>query len=440
MKKMYKVLATATILAIAAVPMAASAKDYTQPTSTLPNLVVCPIEKYEDTNQNDPQNQQNQQGQQGLHGQDGLHSNAKDVLGTMGQITNFTNNEQGKYVTVVGRGLTDNSQSSIILAITKDTKIVDAKGKNVDLQSVIDGHKVVKAFYGPMMTKSLPPRGTALTLVVHDQSFTGVQGKVSEVRENGIVVKGTNLYTSNEETVVLHFAKKAEIVDQHGKKIKAKDIQAGMSIRAFYGPAVTMSIPPQSTTNYVIVNVDEVNVPEQVLGTDGFITKVSNDQIFVVGGPLAGGGQEQIILHVDEKTQIVDPEGKALTKDALKEDVRVEATYGPMMAMSFPAQTHAEKIIVKAASPKVEGTIMRDGTSENRVYVNVGSDDSKNNDIILNITKDTKIVNIRGGEVKLTAGMDIVAYHSSVMTASLPGITNAEVIVVTSTEHVVTPR
>jgi len=209
-----------------------------------------------------------------------------------------------------------------------------------------------------------------------------------------------------------------------------------MNIRAFYGPAVTMSIPPQSTANYVIVNVEE-DASEQVVGTDGFINKVSNDQLFVVGGPLAGGGQEQIILNIDEKTQIVDQEGKALTKDALKEGVRVEATYGPVMALSFPSQTHADKIIVKAASPKVEGTIMRDGTSEDRVYVNVGSDESTTNDVILKINKDTKIVNTLGGEAKLMPGMTVTAYHSPIMTASLPGMTSAEVIVITSQPVVV---
>lgn len=436
MNKMYKVLATATILAMAAVPLAASAKDYTKPTTSVPNSVVSPVNKDKGTNQSNQQMKQYQNGQKGLHDHGGMHGNAKDVLGTMGQITNFTNNEQGKNVTVVGRGLTPNSQSSIILSITKDTKIVDTKGKKVDLKSVVDGHKTVKAFYGPVMTKSLPPRGTALTLVVQDQSYTAVQGKVTEVQDNGIVVKGTNLYTSNEETIVLHMAKKAEIVDQHGNKIKLNDIKEGMNIRAFYGPAVTMSIPPQSTANYVIVNVEE-DASEQVVGTDGFINKVSNDQLFVVGGPLAGGGQEQIILNIDEKTQIVDQEGKALTKDALKEGVRVEATYGPVMALSFPSQTHADKIIVKAASPKVEGTIMRDGTSDDRVYVNVGSDESTTNDVILKITKDTKIVNTLGGEAKLMPGMTVTAYHSPIMTASLPGMTSAEVIVITSQPVVV---
>ncbi|HEY2494426.1 MAG TPA: peptidase [Paenibacillus sp.] len=411
MKKMYKVLATTTILAMAAMPIAASAQ----------KVPPAPIHD----------------------GQGSIQNQAKVVPGTIGQITDSVNNKTGKFVTVTGRGLTTTDQSEIVLSITKNTKIIDSKGKKVSLKTIIDEQKVVKAFYGPQITKSLPARGTALTLVVQDQSFTAINGTVTEVNDSGIVVKGENIYSGFEDTIVLHFADKAQILGLDGKAIEASEIQVGMSVKAFYGPAVTMSLPPQSTTNYVVVDTTvEEAVQEQAPGTDGIITNVTDSKITVIGSPMEKGGVGHVILSVDKDTQIVNQDGNPLTLDALKADVRVEAYYGEVMTMIYPAQTHADKIVVKATETnKVEGTIVAsDRTTEGQVYVNVGSDKSTDNDVILNISKDTKVIPLLSGGTELKAGMKIVAYHSSIMTRSLPGMTNAEIVIVTSDDNAVAPK
>jgi len=408
--KMYKVLTTASILAMVSIPMAVSAQDV--PTATSNN------------------------------GQGIIQNAVKVVPGTMGQITDFVNDKTGKFITVTGRGLNAADQSAIILSITKDTKIVDSKGNKVALKTIIDEQKVVKAFYGPNITKSLPAIGTALTLVVQNESFTAVDGKVTEVTDTGIVVTGKNIYTKFEDTIVLHFADKATIMGQDGKSIKASEIKKGMSVKAFYGPAVTMSLPPQSTTNYVVVDTTvEESVQEQVPGTNGIITNVANNKITVMGSPMKDGGMNYVILSVDKDTKIINQDGNPLTLDELKADVLVDAYYSGPMAMSYPGQTHADKIVVKATETiKIEGTIVAsDRATEGQVYVNVGSDTTINNDVILNITKDTKVISAIGGEDKLKAGMKIVAYHSPIMTRSLPGITNAEIVIVTS-DNIVSPK
>ena len=409
-KNMFKVLTTATILAMAVMPLAASAQD-----TSVSNK----------------------------DGQELIQKQERVLLGTMGQITDFVNDKTGKFITVTGRGLATTDQSEIVLSITKDTKIVDAKGKIVPLKTIIDEQKVVKAFYGPVLTKSIPARGTALTLVVQDESFTGINGTVTEITESGIVVTGENIYSSFEDTIVLHFGDKVQIIDQNGKVIKASEIEKGMSVKALYGPAVTMSLPPQSTTNYVVVNTTiEESVQETKPGTDGIITNVVDNKFTVIGSAMEQGGINYVILTADEKTEIVDEDGKSLTLDALKADVRVDAYYGEVMTMIFPAQTHADKIVVKAtATNKVEGTIVAsDDIAEGQVYVNVGSDNSPYNDVILNISKDTKVVSMFGGTAELKAGMKVVAYHSSMMTKSLPGITNAELVVITHDDNIEAPK
>lgn len=417
MNKMYKVLATASILALAAMPVAANAQQ-------LPAQAV-------------------------QKGNANKQTDVKNVPATWGQITNFVHDKSDKFITVTGRGLAPTDQDEIILAITPKTKFIDAKGKTVPLQKIIDGHKTVKAFYSPNITKSIPARGTALTLVVQDQSFSAIDGKVTEVRDGRILVKGTDLYNKYDEEIWLHFADKATIIDQNRKTIAAGDIKEGMSVRAFYGPAVAMSLPPQSGTNYVIVNTEDTGSGEtgnedQELkaGTDGIITNTADGKVTVIGKAHEKGGVNYVVLSVDDKTQIVDEDGKALTKDALKADTRVDAYYSDIMLMIYPAQTHAGKIVVKKAETvKLEGTVKAsDRTSADQVYVNVGSDDSIDNDVILNISKDTTIIPTLGGETALRAGTKIIAYHSPIMTKSIPGITNAEVVIVTSDKDAVQPK
>lgn len=439
MNKFYKALATATILALAAVPVvsANSAENH-------PYLAICPPGPVDqqaqskevsilhakndnkDKNQNDNKNHDNKKEDKDNKG----HNEQRQVLGTVGQITNFTNNGSGKYITVVGRGVTPQDRSDMILAITKDTKVINSKGKKVSIDSIVQGGKAVKVFYGPVMTKSLPPQGTALTVIEQDQAMNGVLGKVTEAKNNKLTVTGKNIYSGKEETIVLQLTGHTPIVDQNGKKIDRKALEKGMSIEAFYGPHMTKSVPAQAHATYIIVNKEQQQVQE--LGTSGVITEKNDNQITVVGTPAAQGGQKEIKLNVNESTVIVNEKGEKLAKDALKANQNVDVFYGPAMTFSLPPMGNATKIVVKAQeSVKVEGTIEKsDFAKDKQIYLNVNSDDNKNNDIVLNITGDTKIVNVRGDKVELKPGMKIVAFHSPIMTMSIPGITSAHMIVI----------
>jgi len=117
----------------------------------------------------------------------------------------------------------------------------------------------------------------------------------------------------------------------------------------------------------------------------------------------------------------------------LKANLRIEATFGPIMTMSLPPVTTAEKIVVLGDSVKAEGQIA--SVEEDQVHVDVKSDKKVGNDIILTITKDTNIVDVYGQKVELSElkkGDKVVGYHSHIMTRSLPAQSHAEMIVVQS--------
>ncbi|CAN7756932.1 copper amine oxidase N-terminal domain-containing protein [Paenibacillus sp. LjRoot153] len=86
----------------------------------------------------------------------------KGALGTAGVIEAVR--EDGSLL-VNGEGLTEDAQDEIVLTIGKDTAIVDGKGDPMDQAALVAGTKVV-GFYGPVMTKSLPPISNAWKIVV----------------------------------------------------------------------------------------------------------------------------------------------------------------------------------------------------------------------------------------------------------------------------------
>ncbi|PYI50564.1 copper amine oxidase N-terminal domain-containing protein [Paenibacillus flagellatus] len=90
----------------------------------------------------------------------------KDKLGTAGSIEDVRTDDKGnRSVVIKGEGLSDVSPSEVVLRIPDDTAIVDKNGVPAADRKLAKGTKVI-GFYGPLLTKSLPPIGSAWKIVV----------------------------------------------------------------------------------------------------------------------------------------------------------------------------------------------------------------------------------------------------------------------------------
>jgi hypothetical protein len=89
-----------------------------------------------------------------------------DVLGTEGSLEEIIKAEDGSLsIRIKGSGLSDLSQSEIVLRLTEGSALVNESGDAVDTAALTQGAKVI-GFYTPLMTRSLPPIATALKVVV----------------------------------------------------------------------------------------------------------------------------------------------------------------------------------------------------------------------------------------------------------------------------------
>lgn len=140
---------------------------------------------------------------------------------------------------------------------------------------------------------------------------------------------------------------------------------------------------------------------------------------------LGKGSNAWVILYADEKTVIADGAGNAVPAQALTAGTEIIAEYGPVMAMSFPGQSHAAKITIGAERKVKEDVIQSVKHTDDGWQVQFGEtkDGIAVPSLTLNAGKETSVLTSQGESVKwedLKAGMKVRAYYGPIETKSIP--------------------
>ncbi len=169
---------------------------------------------------------------------------------TMGVIVDVQEDKDRYRVEVLGKG----PQSWVILYVDKDTKLTGPDGKAIAMKDLKAGQQVIAQF-GPMMTMSFPPQSHAATLSVQSEALVQESTIQSvEHTDDGWKVKfGETKDGKETTTLVLNAGKETSVLDAQGQSVAWEDLKAGMKVRAYYGPIMTKSLPPQSPLHYLVV-------------------------------------------------------------------------------------------------------------------------------------------------------------------------------------------
>ncbi|MBB6637211.1 stalk domain-containing protein [Cohnella thailandensis] len=140
---------------------------------------------------------------------------------------------------------------------------------------------------------------------------------------------------------------------------------------------------------------------------------------------LGRGNANWIILYADKETVIQDSEGKTVAAADLKEGTEINADYGPVVAMSYPGQSHAASITVGLSRLVTDDTIQSIEKSDEGYRVSLGKTENgtKTIDLVLNTGKETFLMNEEGQPVEwkdLKEGAKVRAYYGPITTRSLP--------------------
>ncbi len=185
----------------------------------------------------------------------------------------------------------------------------------------------------------------------------GEMVSVTSIQENSGVDDFMLVKTAEGQEIQLNLGAQTLVVNNEtGVPATLKDIKAGDKVFAYYSPAMTRSLPPQSACELILVNVgDKTPASLHEVGT---VAKEESGKRAIT--TLAG----DMIIRVDDKTAMSDLKTKNIvTSDDLVEGTRFLAWYD-VVAMSYPGQAYTEKLIGLPALPTVEETADAEATNE----------------------------------------------------------------------------
>lgn len=129
-----------------------------------------------------------------------------------------------------------------------DVKVSDNEGNDFDINEIKVGAQL-SVVYGDIMTKSLPPLNTPVSIEVISNEAEKGTGSVVEVSDEEILfnddVKGE---------VRLNKSDNIKITDEEGNYRDINEITEGTKLTVIYGQAMTMSIPPLNNPVSITIN------------------------------------------------------------------------------------------------------------------------------------------------------------------------------------------
>jgi len=181
-----------------------------------------------------------------------------DYLRTNGVIVDVAKTDSGQYrIEVIGHS----PSNWIILYADAETVLTDAEGKPFAAENLKAGMQLT-AEYGPIVALSYPGQSHAATIQVGQQRLVTEESVVAvENTDDGWrVMLGEQKDGEDAVSVVLNAGKETMLVNREGQPVEWTDIKAGSKVRAYYGPFMTKSLPPQSPA-HVIVLLDQTEQP-----------------------------------------------------------------------------------------------------------------------------------------------------------------------------------
>ncbi len=138
------------------------------------------------------------------------------------------------------------------------------------------------------------------------------------------------------DTVRLVVSRDTDIFNEQGQRIRAGELERGMTVDASFSSAMTRSIPPQAQAFFIRITA---RAPRTEI-TTGRIAQVNPRGHFLLvmrnQNPASA-----IQFHINQDTAILDVFGRRTNLSALRPGFRVRVEHAPFMTASIPPQTTA---------------------------------------------------------------------------------------------------
>lgn len=251
-----------------------------------------------------------------------------EYLRTLGVIVSVEpTDKEGNYrIEVLGKG----PYSWIILNADKETVVTDASGSAVAAKDLKAGMRI-EAEFGPIIAMSFPGQSHAAKIIVGSESLIkeDVIQSVTKTDEGWQVQFGETKDGVATPTLTLNAGKETSVLNAEGQSVEWADLKAGAKVRAYYGPMMTKSIPPQSPLHYLVV-LDEI---EQLAPAS------AQEFRELAWSKLTVDNKAHLITKKDEaKVEVIDSKNVTLmaTTDAQKKLLAdIQAANGKLISVTY---------------------------------------------------------------------------------------------------------
>ncbi|WP_261808023.1 copper amine oxidase N-terminal domain-containing protein [Paenibacillus sp. N3.4] len=198
---------------------------------------------------------------------------------------------------------------------------------------------VPASFVSEVLHGSVAAKGSAVSIELAEQvkhvQTTGVITSINQsVDYASIHIQGVGT-----EGIVLNVGKDTTYRMLDDTALKLSDLHVGLTVSAEHSEIATLSLPPQTPT-YRITVLD-TNRQTDMLGTSGLIEEVQQDDQGNVSVHIKGAGlneqtPNEVVLHLNKDTSLINKDGEVLEKSALIKGAQVIGFYKPVLTKSLP--------------------------------------------------------------------------------------------------------
>jgi hypothetical protein len=134
------------------------------------------------------------------------------------------------------------------------------------------------------------------------------------------------------------------ITNEFGRSVCLCDIRPGMWLDAAFSPAMTRSIPPQTSAFRIVVRQrgHHISPPRRPTMTAQVAGVDIQNGFLITGNPLDINQQTRFV--VTDETEILNRNGRQIPLRSLRPGQWVRVTHADFMTMSIPPQTTAYRI------------------------------------------------------------------------------------------------
>lgn len=144
-----------------------------------------------------------------------------------------------------------NQNQVVTLIINRDTKIRNARGRNISASDLETG-MVIDASFSQAMTRSIPPQAQAFEIRVKNTPlpFDTTYGRIVDINTREQFIQ--TISNANPTSIIrFNISPQTRILDLLGRPIPLSRLVPGLRVRVQHATFMTASIPPQ-TTAFVI--------------------------------------------------------------------------------------------------------------------------------------------------------------------------------------------